>query len=287
MITDMYSNVVQQVHYAPFGEVISEYNAYWHQGKTPDYMFNAKELDEENSMYYYEERYYNPPLFISRDPHFESYPTFSPYTYCFNNPVNVIDPTGKDGYITGNAEGANTAFNHLQERTTMKLERNNETGQITTTSKPITDVDKKLHEVLTNSQISATVEVSTDPNVGIGEYWGTEYNSSNATAASTNKVNITKATQEENGHHVPNGVVLLHELVEGYEAGKIAIDQKSSISKAAYEVTEFQIGNTIHSGKSPLNPKDYKLYEQAHLRSTPEPRYWKQYERQQQRKTKK
>jgi RHS repeat-associated protein len=59
-------------------------------------MFNAKELDEESGMYYYEARYYAPPSFISRDPHFESYPTMSPYAYCANNPVKYIDPTGMD-----------------------------------------------------------------------------------------------------------------------------------------------------------------------------------------------
>ena len=40
------------------------------------YAFNAKELDEENGMYYYSARYYAPPTFISRDPLFEKYPTF-------------------------------------------------------------------------------------------------------------------------------------------------------------------------------------------------------------------
>jgi RHS repeat-associated protein len=84
------------VLYAPFGEVITEHNAYWHNGLLHDYMFNAKELDEESGMYYYEARYYAPPTFISRDPHFESYPTMSPYAYCANNPVKYIDPTGKD-----------------------------------------------------------------------------------------------------------------------------------------------------------------------------------------------
>ena len=49
----------------------------------------------ENGMYYYSARYYAPPTFISR-PMFEKYPSISPYTYCSNNPVNVIDPTGKD-----------------------------------------------------------------------------------------------------------------------------------------------------------------------------------------------
>jgi RHS repeat-associated protein len=57
-------------------------------------MFNAKELDEESGMYYYEARYYAPPTFISRDPLFEKYPFISPYAYCANNPVIYIDPTG-------------------------------------------------------------------------------------------------------------------------------------------------------------------------------------------------
>jgi RHS repeat-associated protein len=106
MITDINANITQQILYAPFGEVISEYNAYWHQGKIPDYQFNGKEFDEENSMYYYEARYYVPPTFILRDPLFEARPWMSMYAYCSNNPVNRIDPTGMfdDGY-TVNSEG--------------------------------------------------------------------------------------------------------------------------------------------------------------------------------------
>jgi RHS repeat-associated protein len=96
MITDINAKVVQQVLYAPFGEVITEYNAYWHNGLVPDYMFNAKELDEESGMYYYEARYYAPPSFISRDPLFEKYPFISPYAYCANNPVIYSDPTGME-----------------------------------------------------------------------------------------------------------------------------------------------------------------------------------------------
>jgi RHS repeat-associated protein len=81
--------------YALFGEVIHEYNAYWHQGKVPDYLFSGKQLDEENGMYYFEARYYNPPTFISRDPLFEKYPTMSPYAYTLNNPLRFIDPDGR------------------------------------------------------------------------------------------------------------------------------------------------------------------------------------------------
>jgi RHS repeat-associated protein len=96
MITDINANITQQILYAPFGEILTEYNAYWHQGKIPDYQFNAKEKDEESGLYYYSARYYNPPTFISRDPLFEKYPFMSSYSYCANNPVIRVDPDGRD-----------------------------------------------------------------------------------------------------------------------------------------------------------------------------------------------
>jgi RHS repeat-associated protein len=60
----------------------------------PKYSFNAKELDEETGMYYYEARYYKPPVFTSRDAMMEKKPWLSPYHYCSNNPVGRIDPSG-------------------------------------------------------------------------------------------------------------------------------------------------------------------------------------------------
>jgi RHS repeat-associated protein len=98
MVTNNSSNITQGMLYAPFGEIICDYNPTFHDSPMPNYAFNAKELDEENNMYYYSARYYAPPTFISRDPMFEKYPSISPYTYCMNNPVNAIDPTGENVY---------------------------------------------------------------------------------------------------------------------------------------------------------------------------------------------
>ena len=95
-ITDGNAIVHQGFLYAPFGETTNEYNSSFGNGVIPKYSFNAKELDEETGMYYYEARYMAPPTFISRDPLFKKYPTFSPYTYCANNPVMYVDPTGEE-----------------------------------------------------------------------------------------------------------------------------------------------------------------------------------------------
>ena len=97
-VTDENAIVQQGFLYAPFGEITNEHNVGWQSGTLPKYSFNAKELDEETGMYYYEARYYQPPVFTSRDPLFEKYPSISPYAYCANNPIMFIDPDGRDWY---------------------------------------------------------------------------------------------------------------------------------------------------------------------------------------------
>ena len=93
-VTDVQQSVVQSFLYAPYGDIISEYNPGFNGNVLPNYAFNAKELDEETDMYYYEARYYKPPVFTSRDPMFEKYFWMTPYAYCANNPVKYVDPDG-------------------------------------------------------------------------------------------------------------------------------------------------------------------------------------------------
>lgn len=64
---------------------------------TNRYKFNGKELDEETGFYYYGARYYNPKfsIWLSVDPLAEKYPSFNPYNYTMQNPINLIDPDGQ------------------------------------------------------------------------------------------------------------------------------------------------------------------------------------------------
>ena len=94
-ITNLAGNVSQHMEYLPFGETLVE--EHLNSNNSP-YKFNGKELDEETGNYYYGARYYDPKtsIWLSVDPLAEKYPGISPYAYVANNPLNYIDPDGRD-----------------------------------------------------------------------------------------------------------------------------------------------------------------------------------------------
>ena len=60
------------------------------------YTFSAKERDSETGLSYFGSRYYSSDLstWLSVDPMASKYPSLSPYVYCANNPVKLVDPNG-------------------------------------------------------------------------------------------------------------------------------------------------------------------------------------------------
>ncbi|MGP1515950.1 MAG: RHS repeat-associated core domain-containing protein [Bacteroidales bacterium] len=62
------------------------------------FVFNGKEKDYESGFHYYGARYYASELstWLSTDPMSDKYPSLTPYNYCANNPVKLIDPNGEE-----------------------------------------------------------------------------------------------------------------------------------------------------------------------------------------------
>ena len=82
------------MEYIPYGEVfVEERNNQF----STNYIFNAKELDNETGLYYYGARYLDPTgaMWLSVDPMWEKYAGMSPYNYCMGNPVKMVDPDGE------------------------------------------------------------------------------------------------------------------------------------------------------------------------------------------------
>ncbi|WP_051149666.1 RHS repeat-associated core domain-containing protein [Flavobacterium indicum] len=96
-LSDTYGNPYQFFLNLPFGETMMEQHSYTGD-YTNRYKFNGKELDDETGWYYYGARYYNPrtSLWLSVDPLAEKYPSWSPYCYTMNNPINLVDPDGRE-----------------------------------------------------------------------------------------------------------------------------------------------------------------------------------------------
>jgi RHS repeat-associated protein len=62
------------------------------------FTFSAKEKDVETGLSYFGSRYYSSDLsiWLSVDPQASKYPSLSPYVYCANNPVKLVDPDGEE-----------------------------------------------------------------------------------------------------------------------------------------------------------------------------------------------
>ena len=64
-------------------------------------------LHAETGFSYFGARYYDSDLmtgWLSVDPMADKYPSLSPYAYCANNPVKLVDPDGEDWYEIENKE---------------------------------------------------------------------------------------------------------------------------------------------------------------------------------------
>ena len=87
VILDEAQKPVWSSDYRPFGRAISEVS----KGQEETKAFTGKELDSKTGLYYYGARYYAPATgrLISVDPRREF---ASPYVYCANNPLTIIDP---------------------------------------------------------------------------------------------------------------------------------------------------------------------------------------------------
>jgi RHS repeat-associated protein len=126
-ITDGNGQAIQHFHYLPYGEDwIAQRNSSW----TTPYTFSGKEKDVETGYGYVKKlrffsslafgnekqvfhyahclrrfgaRYYDSGLsiWLSVDPMSDKYPSMSPYNYCANNPVMLVDPDGREFSIAG------------------------------------------------------------------------------------------------------------------------------------------------------------------------------------------
>ncbi len=91
-----YKECVQRMQYYPSG---LPWNETWNASEQP-YKYNGKEFVEMHGLDEYdsEARWYYPAMMrtTTMDPLCEKYPDISPYAWCGNNFINIIDPEGME-----------------------------------------------------------------------------------------------------------------------------------------------------------------------------------------------
>jgi len=109
-ITNSSGTVSWSRDYYPFG---SDKDA---GGTGNDYKFTGKQWDDESDLYYSWHRYYDPEIgrFIQVDPMWDKYPSLTPYHYCANNPLVLVDP---EGSLIMNSQQKNAYIKALEDAT--------------------------------------------------------------------------------------------------------------------------------------------------------------------------
>jgi len=101
------SMVIQETHYDPWGLELTGLGFQYGGVNENKYLYNGKELIEENDLQYYDygARMYDPVLgrWGVADPLADQREWVSPYNFVQNNPLNRIDPDGKFDWVINKA----------------------------------------------------------------------------------------------------------------------------------------------------------------------------------------
>ena len=105
-------------HYDPFGEsidvILNPPSIFFpYDAKESPYRYGGKEWNATTSTYDFEARYLSPSFhrFTTMDPLCEKYYGISPYAYCANDPVNLVDPSGESTWVYQVEDGTYRVFN--------------------------------------------------------------------------------------------------------------------------------------------------------------------------------
>ena len=122
-ITDLNGQPVQHLQYKPFGgDYIDQ------QDPTTDYAerfrFTGKERDAETGFDYFGARYYSSSvgIWLSVDPMSDKYPSLSPYVYCADNPMRLVDIEGQE-WVNAHSEKVNKLKTAYDKNPTKELYR--------------------------------------------------------------------------------------------------------------------------------------------------------------------
>ncbi len=166
----------------------------------------------------------------------DKYPSLSPYTYCANNPIKLVDPNGEEVWIVGS--DWESAFNSLQQGTNLELSIKNGVVEIVG-GKVLNDNDQQLYDAINDNSVIAKINASDEmpnPDGGnnlqttTGHCHGATYDEKTGKATATNYVNISGLSKLEQSGAEGSG--MMHEVTEAYGIGCASVKSKRNIAAA-------------------------------------------------------
>ena len=210
------------------------------------FTFSAKEKDSETGLSYFGARYYSSDLsiWLSVDPQASKYPSLSPYVYCADNPVKLVDPNGKEVIVSGSgSEDVTTQINNMTSKN-FKVSLGSD-GKMTYSGKAKTKTDKFVKNAIDRSDITIIIVAENDKKsftsktdgkqydykkeddgiICTGAYGGREYANGHVTSYQYVDPNRCAKLDRDVGDNVAGGY-MLHEFAEGYYSADIALHNK-------------------------------------------------------------
>ena len=274
-LTNQTGSVSQTLNYLPFGEEWVDVKQDIDWPSLINYSFNAKEKDYESGFHYYGSRYYSSELSIwnSTDPMADKYPSLTPYNYCANNPVKLIDPNGeefdpasKEKYVEPYKKEINARKEFINNlRGTDKWDDNYET-QYNEYTKILTEISTLEEDSNNIYKIQNGVNLGKDIQ-GEVSYGGKDGNK--------NVINISLASKHNNVNFMMES--LAHELKHAYQfyegrlgfvidddGKQITASNSKHLEQEAFTRGAMFSGNTMSNNSNfrldyNLNHEKYKL----------------------------
>lgn len=228
VMTGISGEVIQRDDYYPFGLTFNSYTS----GTENLYKYNSFEEQKETGWYDYIARQYDPALgrFLQIDPLADVMRRHSPYNYAFDNPIRFIDPDGMaPDDVVINGDKADEAVAELQKSTSLKLSRDEESGKLSASGNAESESDKVLLEAINSETVTVEVDATSKKKLENGQiladgaYLGNTLGEDKKTVTADQSVNPEALGKISDFHGKP-GADMLHEVVEAYTGGSMAIE---------------------------------------------------------------
>ena len=246
-------SLTQSVDYYPFG---LEFDSKYEISTDNKYLYNGKELQEQLNLdwYDYGARFYDPQIgrWTTQDPRAEKYRRWSPYNYCFNNPIKYLDPYGDtitlSNAFKNNKEWMQAYDTWSQTKVGQRFTKNYGVGGKNESVSVVFDIGEKVQGASATTG-AYTVDKGSGKETRIEP--NTEVDNSNGIVGGTDKDSYLR----EHLHFFPGGTTSLAEGAEtiNHETQHVRIDRQTLITNKMVAPSWLQ-----HDWMSPRNSGWYQ-----------------------------